>query len=188
MQRDFELGALAARQASFISGRQAAEHGLTPAAIRWRIEEELWTRVRNGLYQVNGVAGDLQGLLRGALAILPNAAISHESAAELHGIPMIPKGKAVVTVHARTTHGFPGVTVHRSLDLAADHIVTIDDLRSTNVARTLVDLAAVCRKGMVARAMDEMLASGGVRIDELVAVFDETALRDAPDRKPFVNS
>lgn len=175
MQRDLELGALAARQASFISGRQAAEYGLTPAAIRWRVEAEVWTRVRNGLYQVNGVAGDLKGLLRGAVAILPNAAISHESAAELNGIPMIPKGKAVVTVHARTTHGFPGVTVHRSLDLAPDHIVTIGDLRTTNVARTLVDLAAVCRKGMVARAMDEMLAAGGVRIDELVAVFEETS-------------
>ncbi|HKY46581.1 MAG TPA: type IV toxin-antitoxin system AbiEi family antitoxin domain-containing protein [Acidimicrobiia bacterium] len=175
MRRDLELGALAASQASFISGRQAAEYGLSPAAIRWRLQEERWTRVRNGLYQVNGMAGDLKGLLRGAAAILPNAAISHESAAELLGIPMIPKGKAVVTVHARTTHGFPGVTVHRSLDLAADHIVTIDDLRTTNVARTLVDLAAVCKKGMVARAMDEMLASGRVRIDELVAVFEETA-------------
>jgi hypothetical protein len=175
MQRDLELGALAARQASFISRRQASEYGLTPAAIRWRVEAQVWTRVRNGLYQVNGVAGDLKGLLRGAVAILPNAAISHESAAELNGIPMIPKGKAVVTVHARTTHGFPGVTVHRSLDLAPDHIVTIGDLRTTNVARTLVDLAAVCRKGMVARAMDEMLAAGGVRIDELVAVFEKTS-------------
>ena len=28
---------------------------------------------------------------------------------------------------------------------------------------------------MVARAMDEMLAAGGVRIDELVAVFEETS-------------
>ena len=57
MQRDLELGALAARQASFISSHQASEYGLTPAAIRWRVEEKLWTRVRNGLYQVNGVSG-----------------------------------------------------------------------------------------------------------------------------------
>jgi predicted transcriptional regulator of viral defense system len=175
MQRDPELGALAERQASFISGRQAAEYGLTPAAVRWRVENELWTRVRNGLYQVNGVSGDLRGLLRGAVTILPDAAISHESAAELHGIPSVPRGRAVVTVHARTTHGYPGVTVHRSLDLVANHIVAIDGYRTTTIARTLVDLAAVCRKGIVARAMDEMLAARNVRIEELVSIFEETA-------------
>ncbi len=175
MQRDLELGALAATQASFISGRQATEYGLSPSAIRWRVEEKLWTRVRNGLYQVNGVTGDLQGLMRGAVTILPDAAISHESAAELQGIPLIPRGRAVVTVHARTTHGYPGVTVHRSLDLAPDHVVSIDGLRTTSMARTLVDLAAVCKKGMVGRAMDEMLASSRVRIEELVSMFEETA-------------
>jgi len=175
MQRDLELGALAARQAGFISGLQATEYGLTPAAIRWRVEEKRWTRVRNGLYQVNGVNGDARGLLRGAVAILPDAAISHESAAELHAIPLVPRGNAAVTVHARTTHGYPGVTVHRSLDLATHQIVTVDDLRTTNISRTLIDLAAVCKKGLVARAMDEMLASGRVRIEELVSVFEETA-------------
>lgn len=113
--------------------------------------------------------------MRGAVATLPDAAISHESAAELHGIPLIPRGNAVVTVHARTTHGYPGVTVHRSLDLATHQIVTIDDLRTTSIPRTLIDLAAVCKKGLVARAMDEMLASGRVRIEELVAAFEETA-------------
>jgi hypothetical protein len=175
MQRDLELGALAASQASFISGRQAADHGLTPAAIRWRVEQKLWTRARNGLYQVNGVSGDFRGLIRGAVAILPDAAISHESAPELHEFPCIPKGRAVVTVHARTTHSYPGVTVHRSQDLAPDHIVMVDNLKTTSIARTLVDLAAVSRKGMVARAMDEMLSSGRLRIEELVSMFDETA-------------
>jgi len=175
MKRDLELGALAASQASYISSRQAAEHGLTPAAIRWRIQQGLWTPARNGLYQVTGVTGDLRGLLRGAIAILPDAAISHQSAAEIHGIPFIPPGKAVVTVHARTTHCYPGVTVHRSLDLASDHITVVDGLRVTSIARTLNDLTAVCKKGMVARAMDEMLSSGRVRIEELVSVFEETA-------------
>ena len=98
-----------------------------------------------------------------------------KSAAQLHNIPPIPKGKAVVTVHARTTHSYPGVTVHRSLDLAPDHMVMVADLRTTNIARTLIDLAAVCEKGMVAHAMDEMLSSGRVRIGELVSVFEETA-------------
>jgi hypothetical protein len=175
MQRDLELGALAAAQASFISSRQAAEYGLTPAAIRWRVEQRLWTPVRNGLYRVNGVQGDVRGLIRGAVAILPDAAASHESAADLHDIAPIPKGKATVTVYARTTHSYPGVTVHRSLDLAPHHLVTVDNLKTTNIARTLIDLATVCRKGMVARAMDDQLASGRVQIEELVAVFEETA-------------
>ena len=175
MQRDLELGALAARQAGFVSGRQAADHGLTPAAIRWRVEQKLWTPVRNGLFEVNGINRNLRGLIRGAVAILPQAAVSHESAAELHLIPPVARGKAVVTVHARTTHNYPGVTVHRSLDLTPDHIVMVDDIKTTSIARTLVDLAAVCRKGVVARAMDEMLSSGRVRIEELVSVFEETA-------------
>ena len=175
MQRDLELGALAASQAGFVSGKQAAEHGLTQAAIKWRVQQKLWMPVRNGLFQVNGVGGDVRGLIRGAVAILPAAAVSHESAAELHGIPPVSKGKAVVTVHARTTHTYPGVTVHRSFDLKPDHVVIVDDLKTTNIARTLIDLAAVCRKGVVARAIDEMLSSGRVQIEELVSVFEETA-------------
>ena len=169
------MGALAGSQAGYLSSQQAADHGLTPAAIRWRVEQGLWTPVRNGLYQVTGVSGDWRGLLRGAIAILPDAVISHESAAEIHGIPFVPPGRAVVTVHARTTHCYPGVTVHRSLDVLPDHIAMVDGLKVTSIARTLIDLPAVWRKGRVARAMDEMLASGRVRIEELVSVFDETA-------------
>jgi predicted transcriptional regulator of viral defense system len=184
MKRDLELGALAASQASFISSRQAADFGFTAAAIKWRVEAGLWTPVRNGLFQVVGVPGgpgagpaSRRALLTGAVAILPNAVVSHESASELHAIPFIPRNKVAVTVHAKTTHTFPGVRVHRSLDIAPDHLTAVDGLPTTTVARTLIDLAAVCRKGMVARAMDELLASGRVRIEDVVSVFEDTARR-----------
>jgi hypothetical protein len=127
---------------------------------------------------VNGISGDRKGLLRGATAILPGrATVSHESAAETHGIPYIAKGRAVVTVHARTTHDFPGVKIHRSLDLDDDHRQVIDSLWTTTPARTLNDLAAVLHPESLARALDDSLARKLVLIDDVEHVFSQVARR-----------
>ena len=116
MSSDLQLGALARQQASYLGRPQIADLGLTPSAIKWRISEGKLVLVRRGLYRVPGIGGTTRDLVRAAVAILPNATASHQTAAEFHGLTYVKRGLAVVTVHARTTHGFPGVTVHRSLD------------------------------------------------------------------------
>lgn len=143
MKTDYELAALATSQAGYLGRAQIDELGLSGSAIRRRVANGTLIVIRKGLYRVEGIGGDHKALLRGAMAILPTPTVSHESAAEAYGIPYIARGKAVVTVHARTTHDFPDVLIHRSLDLVDDHRQMIDSMWTTNPARTLADAAAV---------------------------------------------
>ena len=177
MNCDYEAAALASNQAGYLGHKQANGLGLSDAAIQRRVRNGTLESVRKGLYRVPGITGDYTGLLRAAMAYLPDPTVSHESAAEIHGIPYVPRGKAAVTVHASTSHDFPGVNVHRSLDLIDSHRLQINSLWTTNPARTLNDLAAVVHPDALALALDDSLTSKLVRIDEVEKVFQEVARR-----------
>jgi hypothetical protein len=177
MQIDYELGSLAASQAGYLGYDQVVNRGMTDAAIRWRLEKKFWVPAGRGLYRVSGITGDHRALLRAAVAILPDAVASHESAAELLEIPYVPRGSATVTVHASTTHDFPDVRIHRSIDLFAHHRTETNGLTATNAARTLNDLAAVLKPGHMALVLDESLAARIAAFEEVKAVFGEVARR-----------
>ena len=178
MKADYELVAIASSQAGFLGHHQVEAHGVSKAGIKHRVDSGLWVPVSRGLYRVHGITGDRNGLLRGATAILPGrATVSHEAAAEVHGIPYVSRGLSVVTVHARTTHDFPGVKIHRSLDLIEDHCEVIQSLRTTTPARTMNDLAAVLHPNALARALDDSLARKLLSIEEVQTVFGQIARR-----------
>jgi len=177
MKIDYELGELAATQAGFLGHGQVLSRGLTDDGISWRLEKKIWLPAGRGLYRVNGITGDYRGLLRGAMAILPDPTVSHQSAAEAHDMKFVRRGLAVVTVHAGTTHEFPGVKIHRSIDLFADHRSLVSGLNTTTPARTINDLAAVLRPEQMARVLDEALAERPGLIDEVQTVFGEVARR-----------
>jgi len=177
MKAEYHLAALAAKQAGYVSRQQLDQHGMTEAAIRWRVDQGTLLVVRKGLYRVKGMTGDYRALIRGAMAILPDPTVSHESAAEVYSIPHVPRKRAVVTVHGRTTHSFPGVQVRRSLDLIDEHRQLVDYLWTTTPARTLNDVAAVLHPQALRLAADDSLARGIVSIDEIQRVFDRVARR-----------
>lgn len=177
MKADYDLVALAALQAGYLSRQQIDQHGLTEAAIKWRVQEGTLRGVRKGLYRVDGIGGDYRGLIRGAMAILPGPTVSHEAAAEVYGIPYVPRRCAVVTVHQRTTHEFPSVQIHRSLDFIGDHRQLVNSLPTTTPARTLIDLAAVLHPHALRNALDDSLASRLVSIEEVQSVYDHVARR-----------
>ncbi|MGH8928842.1 MAG: type IV toxin-antitoxin system AbiEi family antitoxin domain-containing protein [Acidimicrobiia bacterium] len=175
MNPDYELAVLAATQAGFLSLEQVTAKGLTPAAIRWRLEQGVWTVAGKGLYHVLGLSGDHLARARAAAGILRSAVISHETAAELHRIPYLPRGLASVTVHNRTTHVFPGVVVHRTLDLTPDHYLDMGGHQVTTPARTLVDVSATCHPKAVALAVDEMVAARVINLETINDVFCQVA-------------
>lgn len=177
MRVDYELGEIAASQAGYIGYEQAINLGLTERAIRWRLEIGVWISIGRGIYKVNGMSGDHRSLLRGATALLPDPTVSHQSAAELHQMPHVPRRLAIVTVHAGTTHDFPGVTIHRSIDLARTHRTEVDGYPTTTPARTLIDLAAVLRPHQMGRVLDEALAARIATIDSVQTVFADVARR-----------
>ena len=176
---DRELTDLAARQGGVIRHEQAFACGLTHGQIGQRIRIGRWRRLGRFGYRVFDMDG-MTDLVRAAVTVLPNAVVSHESAAEIHGLPMLPKGNAVVTVHTRTTHDFPNVTVHRCHDLMDEHIVQVMDLPVTSIPRTIVDLSPLVTVSHLAAIVGALITARRIVTDDVQRVVDQIARRGKP--------
>ena len=105
-------------QAAAIARRQGAGVGIHPETMRTRVRSGRWQRLQRGVYA---------GLLRrsrpgdGALGALlragPGAVLSHQTAAERHGLIDEPSPVIIITVPAARHPAqvkIPGVVIHRS--------------------------------------------------------------------------
>ncbi len=165
---------LALRQGGVVRRDQVLELGMTSRMIERRLASGDWTLVTRGVYRLFAVA-DPRRLVEAAVAALPGAVVSHESAAALHRFPLIPDTPPTVTVHSSTTHSFPGVTVRRTRDLARHHVEQRAGLPVTTVPRTVVDLAAIYGERRLSDLVDELVASSRLGWSALVATIDEVA-------------
>ncbi|HJR86456.1 MAG TPA: type IV toxin-antitoxin system AbiEi family antitoxin domain-containing protein [Acidimicrobiia bacterium] len=176
---EVNVNSLAGQQSGYVTRRQALACGMTAAAIRHRTESGRWKVVRPGLYLLPGFALSLRGRLAAACVFL-GAVVSHESAAELHGLPGLRVGLAVVTTSIRGTHRFPDVVVHQSTDLTADHVVSIDLLPVTSPIRTVIDLAANLKPAAIGRMIDRLVIERRATLDAICVEVERLARRGKP--------
>lgn len=90
--------------------------------------------------------------LAAVLACGPSAALSHRSAANLWGIR--PGSARIEVTVPRGRVGPPGLRAHRSRNHDPAEFTVLDEIRTTTVARTLLDLAAIVPERDLARAVD----------------------------------
>jgi hypothetical protein len=124
-------------------------------------------------------------LVRGAVLALPDAVVSHGSAARLWGFPYLQRLPRSVSVHHRTTHRFPDVVVRRTVDLAPHHRTELRGLPITTPARTCADLAADLHINHLDTVIDGVLVGRIATYDELVAIGLETGRRGRPGTVSF---
>lgn len=167
---------LAARQGGYVSRSQLTGLGLTERAIDWRINSGELIVVSSGVYRLFP-SDDHEDLIRGALLALPEAVASHESAAHLLELPTLPRLRPTVTVASHTTHRFPGVVVRRGDDLDRTHLTRIHDIRVTNVARTLFDLAGLLRWSEFDALAEASLLAGRFKEKHLERMLTELGRR-----------
>jgi Transcriptional regulator, AbiEi antitoxin len=169
---------VAARQHGILPLSQLIAHGLTAAAVRYRAAMGRLHRIHHGVYAlVPPPLLTIRGCyLAAVFACGPEAALSHRSAAGLHGLRRNASGRVEVIVPGRSTRCHDPVEVHRSIrfDRALD-VTVVDAIPLTTVARTLLDLAAVVPRRALERALDQA---------EILRVFDLNALRDQIARNP----
>jgi hypothetical protein len=182
MELDRAAADLALNQGGTLNRKQALDLGMTPRMIQRRLSSGRWSRIGRAGYRLFDLQ-DPRERLRAALANLPDAVVSHESAAELHEIEGTMVGLAVVTVHTQTTHSFPGVIVRRSLDLAPNHRMKLDGLAVTTPARTIVDLAAVLDPRRTASVLDNALLRGRMSTVHIREVIEQVGRRGKPGIK-----
>ncbi|MEA2057285.1 MAG: type IV toxin-antitoxin system AbiEi family antitoxin domain-containing protein [Actinomycetota bacterium] len=179
MDTERQINQLAASQGGIIRIEQALASGLTYPQVRYRVDTGTWVRVIRGVLRIFDMA-HCRDRLRAAVAALPTATVSHESAAEIHAIPYVRRDLAVVSVHSQTTHAFPAVTVHRNHDLDPAHVVIHDELPVTTVCRTVIDLAAVLTANHIESIVDDLFAAKRLTVNELDDAVDLVSRRGKP--------
>ena len=103
------------------------------------------------------------------------AVVAAKSAGRLLGLWVLPPKDEPITL-ARTSRSLPTKAAqdprvrYRKMWLPAEHIVDINGVRSTNVARTCIDIARLLTLEEGIMAMDSALAQGLVTHDELKAM------------------
>lgn len=150
-----KVGDLAAQQHGVVTFDQLVESGMEAHHAKHFIEEGFLERLHVGVFKVRGAPSSYkQQLVAGCLAIGPDAAASHRAAATLHGLLSYRDPAVEVTTTRQHSPELAGVVVHRLADLRERWVTSVDGVRVTTVARTLVDLGAVAAPRTVEVALD----------------------------------
>lgn len=106
-------------QADAVARRQSEAVGIGQDRMRNRMRSGRWQRLQRGVYAVYSGDPARETMLWGALLRAgPGAALSHQTAAERHGLIDEPSSLITITVPAARHPGrwakIPGVVIHRS--------------------------------------------------------------------------
>ena len=176
---DRRVAEIANRQGGAVTRAQVTELGMTRGQIQHRVQRGRWDPIRHLGYRVVPAESNGDHLLS-AVALLPNAVVSHHSAAALHGFPALRETEPHVSVHSRTTHHFPGVKVHRCHDLADPHVTAVAGMPVTSVERTIVDLAATLSIKHLTYVVTRLLDQDAVVAERLAVVAGSVARKGKP--------
>jgi Transcriptional regulator, AbiEi antitoxin len=184
-------------QSRVISRQQARDAGFEEEAIDRRLRSGTWQRLHRGAYATfTGDPSREAKLWAAVLRAGPGAALSYETAAEVHGLTDKPSSRIHISVPAQRNPGrirrIPGVIIHRSRVLAPEWQPPWQ-LPRTSVADTVLDLVAAARTfddayGWIAAAVGRRLTTPETLSEALAArartrwrAWITAALQDAAD-------
>jgi predicted transcriptional regulator of viral defense system len=149
--------------------------------VQRRIDTGHLLRLHRGVYAVGHAQLRPEGRwLAAVLAAGPGTALSHRSAAALHGIR---EGSGAIDVTTTRRVAVRGVVIHRTA-LDVQDITTRRGVRVTTIERTLGDLATILTADRVAKLLRETDRVGRLTARALHAALDRTSGRGSPGRKP----
>jgi very-short-patch-repair endonuclease len=152
--------------------------GADARQIEWAVTRRRLLPIHRGVYAVAGVP--LTPNLHLLAATLAGEGVaSHRSAAQLLGLVDVPPSRPEITV-PRAASNRGSWIAHRSADLLRRDLVTLEGIRSTNAARTLIDLGSVVNELILETALERALYQRLTTVDRLVRRFFELARRGRP--------
>ncbi len=165
---DAAVAAIASSQRGLVTYEQLVALGATGTIVRRRLAQRRWTKMRPGVYRIEGYPPDWhQDLLAACLATSGTALASHRAAGLVWGLPGLEPGRLEVMVHGPRWHRLPGVACHQSIDLPDSDRTTRDDIPVTTIDRTLIDLGRYLGFAALEEAVDDALRRGLTTIDRL---------------------
>jgi len=155
----------------------ALDAGISRGRTRQRVRTGKWLMLRRGVLCDAVVASETDPTwLNAAAALLvmgPGSAISHQTAAWLHDLPVKAEPELIrLTRPATSGHGrhrHAGI-IERAASLPPEHLSSVDGVVVTNVARTVVDLARHLGFTQAVCVADAALSSGATTHAELLGV------------------
>jgi Transcriptional regulator, AbiEi antitoxin len=163
---------LARSQAGVVSRSQARQAGLSADMIKFRVRSGRWRQMHPGVYATfTGEPSRRARLWAAVLSAGPGAALSHEAAAELHGLSDKQADPVQVTIpHQRRVVAPPGISVHRARR-AGQVVQGHTSPPRTTIEETVLDLT------QTARSFDDVC--GWVTRAVARGLTDEAGLRQA---------
>jgi very-short-patch-repair endonuclease len=173
---DAAVSELASRQQGLVSSAQLYRLGLTKRMVHTRLASGGWTLEGDGVYALPSWPESWwREVWRAYLATGPDrhVAVSHETAAAIHGMTNFPRGRIVLTTRHGDHHWHGLADMRQSTDLKPEHVHLRDGLPVTTPVRTLFDLAVVAGRERLAVAVEDAHITRQCRLEELIALYEE---------------
>lgn len=156
--RDRLLAKIAREQHGVFTRAQALACGIGSTTIDARLRRGVYEHLHPGVLAFPATRSTWRrSVVACVFSIGQPVAASHLTAAHLWGMTdRQPSGVEIVCRRHEREHR-PDVTVHESKDLISDDVVIVDGIPTTSAVRTIVDLGASARLGVVARCLDMAL-------------------------------
>ncbi len=153
---DRAISAIAIRQHAVIALAQLVALGLSPSAVRSRVAQGRLHRLHSGVYALVAPALLTRSsrFMAAVLACGDGAVLSHRCAAALHELRLRPRARIDVTAPGSRGKDRRGIGVHSAATLLPRDTITIDNIPTTTLARTLLDVAEDASRREVERALD----------------------------------
>ncbi len=177
---DLAIAALAARQAGVFSRRQALDLGATPRQVRSRTATGRWVSEATGVLGFPGPASWQRRLWVALLHAGPTGVVGFQAAGQLHGLSPIGVDQTTLIVDRPRRHAPDGVTWHRVEDVAPHHLTVVRGMPVTTAARTVVDLAAVLRKGRFEQVVEDGIVRRTFTVAQVGDVLREVRRKGKP--------
>jgi hypothetical protein len=169
----------AKRNGGTITVAEAQALGATRQWVARKVRQGWLERRGHGVLGLPGGNPEWHATLAAACHRL-GAVVSHESAAELHGMSGLRRGLLIVSVPVRRSNRYAGVVVRQKTDLTPQQVTTVDGLPVTVAARVIIDMASQLGVRRLSRLVDSSVAQGLVTFDAIVDLFGQLGRRGKP--------
>jgi hypothetical protein len=170
-----------ARQHWLASLDDVRKAGGSPSSASRRVASGRWTAVESSVFHLTGAPRTWEStVLAPVLAAGPAACASHLAAAALHGIPGYAKGVPEITIPRGTDLRRSSARIHTSTDLCRCQRVVVDGVPTTDIARTLLDLARLVGDRRLLRGIEWCRRERLLEWGDLVATLARHARKGRP--------
>lgn len=163
---------LAQYQHGFVTTADARRLNIPPIELRKLASRGKLENVRRGVYQFSQLSGSAnESYLSALLSVGEDACLIGDSVLAFHGLAQVNPRKIRVGTSKRIRHHVPDQISLTSYAAPESEIEIRDGVRTTRVARAIIDAKEVVMRSRLLSALDEAIELG------LITTFEATAVR-----------